>query len=101
MARQQRLPGVGSNEDGPQCLGQTFEGEDARRNYYLERLAEHLKDPNFRNQTGFPKGATRQSCGPTRRITPPANPFLPEIAAHITPYDPETDDYERVPIAVK
>ena len=103
MTRQQRLPGVGSGEDGPvTCLGQTFESEDARRDYYLDRLAEHLKDPEFRNQPGFPKGTDeailRMSDPPYYTACP--NPFFREIAAHIcTPYDPEIDDYERVPIA--
>ena len=103
MARQQRLPGAGSGEDGPvTCLGQTFESEDARREHFLERLAEHLKDPEFRSQPGFPKGTDeailRMSDPPYYTACP--NPFLPEIAAHIcTPYDPEADDYERVPIS--
>lgn len=42
---------------GPvECLGQTFPNDDARREHFLKLLAEKLKDPNFRNQEGFPSG---------------------------------------------
>ena len=39
-----------------ECLGMTFQSEDARREYFLKLLAEKLKDPDFRNQEGFPQG---------------------------------------------
>jgi hypothetical protein len=42
---------------GPvECLGQTFESDDARREHYLALLAEKLKDPEFRKTPGFPIG---------------------------------------------
>jgi len=31
-----------------ECLGMTFENDDARRAYFLERLRDTLADPEFR-----------------------------------------------------
>ncbi len=42
---------------GPvECLGMTFESDEARREYFLEKLREKLQDPEFRKTPGFPKG---------------------------------------------
>ena len=42
---------------GPvECLGQTFESDDARREHYTELLREKLKDSEFRKIEGFPIG---------------------------------------------
>jgi len=50
-------PNKVQQEDGPvECLGKTFENDDARREYYRELLAEKLKDPEFRKIEGFPIG---------------------------------------------
>ena len=40
-----------------ECLGITFENDEARREYFLEKLAEKLKDPEFRKIEGFPIGS--------------------------------------------
>ncbi|HKK19418.1 MAG TPA: hypothetical protein VJ952_12135 [Opitutales bacterium] len=37
-----------------ECLGQTFESDEARRAHYTELLREKLKDPEFRKIEGFP-----------------------------------------------
>ena len=43
---------------GPvECLGMTFESDEARRTHFIEQLREKLKDPEFRSLDGFPKGA--------------------------------------------
>lgn len=39
------------------CLGLRFENDIARREHFKKILAEKLKDPEFRNIEGFPKGA--------------------------------------------
>lgn len=39
-----------------ECLGRTFPDDDARREYYLGKLREKLKDPDFRKLEGFPLG---------------------------------------------
>jgi len=36
-----------------ECLGMTFENDEARRAYFLEKLKEKLKDPDFRKIEGF------------------------------------------------
>jgi len=36
------------------CLGMTFENDEARRVYFLDKLQEKLKDPEFRKIEGFP-----------------------------------------------
>ena len=44
-------------DDGPvECLGMTFEDNEKRREYFLEKLREKLKDPEFRKIEGFPIG---------------------------------------------
>ncbi len=44
-------------DDGPvECLGMTFENDEKRREYFLEKLREKLKDPEFRKIEGFPIG---------------------------------------------
>jgi hypothetical protein len=39
-----------------ECLGKTFENDEKRREYFLEKLNEKLKDPEFRKIEGFPMG---------------------------------------------
>ena len=52
--KQAKLPGMG--DDGRvNCLGMTFENDDARREHFLGRLKEYLADPEFRKISGFPK----------------------------------------------
>jgi len=40
-----------------ECLGMTFENDEMRREYFLEKLREKLKDPEFRKIEGFPIGS--------------------------------------------
>ena len=101
--KQSRLPGMG--DDGPvDCLGMTFENDDARREHFLGRLKEHLADPEFRKQPGFPKGtddAILQMSDPPYYTACP-NPFLREFVAHHgSQYDDKdaNDDYRRVPFS--
>ena len=49
---------IGSGKTGGpvECLGMTFPSEDARRDHFLNVLAEKLEDPAFRAQEGFPVG---------------------------------------------
>ena len=84
------------------CLGMTFDNEDARRAYFTDRLREKLADPEFRKTTGFPKGTDediiRMSDPPWYTACP--NPFLSEfVRVYGKPYDPKVR-YERDPFAV-
>lgn len=85
-----------------ECLGQTFESDDARRAHYLKLLAERLRDPTFRKQEGFPQGTDTailaMSDPPYYTACP--NPWLAEFVAHYgRSYDP-TMKYSREPLAI-
>ena len=83
-----------------ECLGMTFDSEDERRAYFLERLKEKL--PELRQREDFPIGddddILKLSDPPYYTACP--NPFLPDfITHHGHPYDPE-ESYHREPFAV-
>ena len=83
-----------------ECLGLTFESEEARREYFLERLKEKL--PELRQRPDFPIGKDedilRLSDPPYYTACP--NPFLAEfIECHGRPYDPD-EPYHCEPFAV-
>ena len=85
-----------------ECLGLTFDSEDARRAYFTERLREKLADPEFRKTPGFPKGIDediiRMSDPPWYTACP--NPFLSDfVRVYGKPYDSK-ERYEREPFAV-
>ena len=87
--------------EGPvECLGLTFESDDARRSHFLARLKEQL--PALRERHDFPIGEDedilRLSDPPYYTACP--NPFLAEFVAHYgKPYDPD-EPYHREPFAV-
>jgi hypothetical protein len=88
---------------GPiECLGRTFENDEARRSFFAQALREKLKDPAFRQQDGFPQGTDedilRMSDPPFYTACP--NPFLDDfVRCHGRPYDP-SEPYQREPFAV-
>ena len=57
MAKPTQKTFVTGQNDGPvECLGMTFPNDQARREYFLGKLEEKLKDPEFRKIEGFPIG---------------------------------------------
>ncbi|PKO06216.1 MAG: DNA methylase [Chloroflexi bacterium HGW-Chloroflexi-3] len=67
---------------GPiECLGMTFENDEKRRTYFIERLREKLNDPDFRKIEGFPIGEDEDILGlsdpPYHTACP--NPWLDQI----------------------
>jgi hypothetical protein len=57
MAKPTQKTFVTSDQNGPvECLGMTFPNDEARREYFLGKLKEKLKDPEFRKIEGFPIG---------------------------------------------
>ena len=99
---------LGMKDDGTdktesvECLGKSFESDEARRNHYLALLAEKLKDPEFRQTPGFPKGSDeailRMSDPPYYTACP--NPFLEDfVRTYGRPYSPR-EEYSRRPFAV-
>lgn len=97
---------LGDQESRPstkvECLGMTFDSEEDRRGYFLTRLQEKLRDPEFRNTPGFPKGSDeailRMSDPPWYTACP--NPFLEDyVRCYGKPYEPG-EPYHREPFAV-
>jgi len=86
---------------GPvECLGMTFESDEARRAHFLDRLREKL--PELRKRPDFPvaedEDILRLSDPPYYTACP--NPFLAEfVERHGQPYD-ATVPYHREPFAV-
>ena len=92
-----------ARKNGPvECLGMSFENDAARREYFLDKLRERLKDPEFRKTEGFPKGSDEDilalSDPPFYTACP--NPFVAEfVEFYGSEYDAESDDYRREPFA--
>jgi hypothetical protein len=87
---------------GPvECLGQTFESDDARREHYTELLREKLKDPEFRKIEGFPIGEDEDilALSDPPYYTACPNPWIEDFIKHYgRPYDPD-EKYHREPFA--
>ena len=74
-----------SHTPGPvECLGMTFENDEARRAHFTELLKEKLKDPEFRAIEGFPistdEAILELSDPPYYTACP--NPWLNDFIAH-------------------
>ena len=84
-----------------ECLGMTFPNDEARRNYFLEKLCEKLKDPEFRKIEGFPIGSDEDilALSDPPYYTACPNPFITEFIKHYgKPYD-STVPYSKEPFA--
>ena len=97
-------PSLFENESknvGPvECLGITFENDDARREYFLEKLREKLEDSEFRRIEGFPTGENEAilSLSDPPYYTACPNPFLEEFVRYYgKKYDQKTDNYHAKP----
>ncbi len=92
-----------SQNSGPvECLGMTFPNDEARRQYFLEKLREKLQDPEFRKIEGFPIGSDEDilALSDPPYYTACPNPFIADFIKHYGKlYDPDTDDYRREPFA--
>lgn len=91
-----------ANKGPVECLGMTFENDEKRREYFLEKLREKLKDPEFRKIEGFPIGEDEDilALSDPPYYTACPNPFIEDfIKLYGKPYEPETDDYRREPFA--
>ncbi len=86
-----------------ECLGMTFANDEERRNYFLDKLREKLKDPEFRKIEGFPIGEDEDilALSDPPYYTACPNPFIDDfIKHHGKAYDPKVDNYRREPFAV-
>ena len=73
-----------------ECLGMTFENDEKRREYFLEKLREKLKDPEFRKIKGFPIGSDEHilALSDPPHYTACPNPFIEDfIKRWGEPYD--------------
>ena len=91
------------SESGPvECLGQSFPSEHARREHYLNLLAEKLRDPAFRKIEGFPEGTDdailTMSDPPFYTACP--NPWLTDFIGHYGKSYESTAMYAREPLAI-
>ena len=88
---------------GPiECLGMTFKNDEKRREYFMEKLREKLKDPEFRKIEGFPIGEDEDilALSDPPYYTACPNPFVENFFKYYgKPYDPAIDDYRREPFA--
>ena len=85
-----------------ECLGMTFPNDEARRQYFLEKLRGKLQDPGFRKIEGFPIGSDEDilALSDPPYYTACPNPFVEDFIRHYgKPFDPDTDDYRREPFA--
>lgn len=87
---------------GPvECLGLTFENDEKRREYFLEKLRKKLKDPEFHEIEGFPIGSDEDilALSDPPYYTACPNPFIADFIKHYgKPYDP-SKPYSREPFA--
>ena len=88
---------------GPvECLGMTFESDEARRTHFTELLREKLKDPEFRAIEGFPIGtdeAILELSDPPYYTACP-NPWLNNfVELWESKKENRTEDYHREPFA--
>lgn len=94
-------PATGDSEPVT-CLGMTFSNDEDRRRYFLEKLREKLKDPEFRKIGGFPIGSDEDilALSDPPYYTACPNPWLANFVAYYgRPYDPD-QPYHREPFAV-
>ena len=89
-------------QESVECLGLKFENDKKRREFFLKKLREKLKDPEFRKIEGFPIGEDEDilALSDPPYYTACPNPWIKDFIKYYgKPYDPETDDYSREPFA--
>ena len=95
---------LGTQNSEPQsveCLGMTFENDDARRACFLDKLRERLSDLEFRKIEGFSIGSDEDilTLSDPPYYTACPNPFIADFIKHYCKqYDP-SEPYSREPFA--
>lgn len=102
MAKTTQKTFVTGQNDGPvECLGMSFPNEQARREYFLGKLREKLKDPEFRKIEGFPIGSDddilTMSDPPFYTACP--NPFMDSFVKESSLDDIRHLDYHKEPFS--
>ncbi len=84
-----------------ECLGLTFDSDEARRAHFLEILREKLRDPEFRKIEGFPRGDDEDilALSDPPYYTACPNPFIADFIKYYgSPYNLNIP-YSREPFA--
>ena len=84
-----------------QCLGMTFDSDQERRKYFLQKLREKLLTPGFREMAGFPIGEVEDilALSDPPYYTACPNPFIVDfLEKNGTLYSPD-DLYDKEPFA--
>lgn len=87
---------------GPvECLGMTFPNDEARRDYFIQKLREKLKDPEFRKIEGFPIGRDEDilEMSEPPYYTACPNPFLSKFVKQFGSHYAASDGYHREPFS--
>jgi hypothetical protein len=92
------------NQEPVECLDMTFESDEKRREYFLEKLREKLKDPEFHKIEGFPVGSDEDilALSDPPYYTACPNPWIADFIAQWEaqkPEQPESYLYHREPFA--
>lgn len=89
-----------------ECLGMTFESDEARRAYFTEKLREKLREPEFRQIEGFPIGQDEDilALSDPPYYTACPNPFIEDFINYWNlekdnNSSSDTDEYHREPFA--
>lgn len=85
-----------------ECLGIEFPNDEACRTYFLEKLADRLRDPEFRKIEGFPIGSDEDilALSDPPYYTACPNPSLRRFIERCgRPYDP-SEAYTREAFAM-
>jgi DNA modification methylase len=93
-----------ANDSPVVCLGQEFDNNEARREYFTALLREKLKDPEFRKIEGFPIGEDDDilALSDPPYYTACPNPWIGDFVAEWEgqkPEKPENYQYHREPYA--
>jgi len=72
-----------------ECLGMTFPNDEVRRQYFMEKLREELKNPGFRKIEGFPIGEDKDilALSDPPYYTACPNPFMVDFIKHTAKAD--------------
>jgi len=86
------------------CLGMSFESDEDRRNYFIKKLREKLKDPEFRSIEGFPIGTDEDilALSDPPYYTACPNPWIANFISDWEASKPtvlDGDPYHREPFA--
>lgn len=83
------------------CLGMTFDNDEERQKYFIEKLRGKLQDPEFRKIEGFPIGSDEDilTLSDPPYYTACPNPWIADFIAEWEAQkpQPEGDQYHREP----